>query len=329
MKRILYVRNQNQSFDQIDLKLLQEKWTVRDRYEKSIKKINLFAILRDVLWSDMVFCWFASWHSLLPVLFARLLRKPALVVIGGYDTANLPESKYGSQRGGIRKWLARTVIHNATHLIVNSESARRESIENAGADPSKISLIYHGLEPVSGPNILVSREQIALNVGGVWEENLLRKGLLPFVQAAKFLPDVRFVHVGKWYDQSIDILKSEAANNVEFKGFVSKEELETLFCQAAVYVQPSMHEGFGMSVAEAMTAGCIPVVTRVGSLPEVVGDAGIYSDSNAPQDIASAIKQALSANHQLRLKARERVVNEFAMARRQQALHQLITHIMV
>src|SRR5215470_6599139 len=130
--------------------------------------------------SSLVFCWFASWHSLLPVFFARLFNKPSLVVVGGYDTANLPEANYGSQRGGVRRWIARATIKLATHLLVNSESAGKEAITNAGANPNKITVIYHGIEPLAmGP--LEGREQLVLTIGQVWRENFLRKGLLPFV----------------------------------------------------------------------------------------------------------------------------------------------------
>src|SRR5207249_5213140 len=120
------------------------------------------------------------------------------------------------------------------------------------------------------------RTRMALTVGNVWRENLLRKGLLPFVQASRFLPDVRFVLAGAWKDNSIEELRKAAGPNVEFLGFVPDERLAELYEQASVYVQASLHEGFGMSLAEAMAAGCVPVASRCGALPEVVGDAGVY-----------------------------------------------------
>jgi glycosyltransferase involved in cell wall biosynthesis len=91
-----------------------------------------------------------------------------------------------------------------------------------------------------------------------------------------------------------------------------------------VYVQASLHEGFGLAVAEAMTAGCIPVVTRAGALPEVVGNTGVYADSADPLDLARAIRSTLDIGPDSRLKARARILDEFPMRRRAAALRSLI-----
>src|SRR5690349_17413404 len=125
MRPILFVHNHPQSFVVIDLTLLQERWQVQERFEQHYR-VTPISVLWAVWQSSLVFCWFASWHSFLPVLFARLLNRPSLVVVGGYDTANLPEANYGSQRGGMRRRIARATIKLATHLLVNSESARQE-----------------------------------------------------------------------------------------------------------------------------------------------------------------------------------------------------------
>ncbi len=92
MKPILFVHNARQRFVTIDLDLLRERWQVAERFEQG-RKINPMAVWRAVQNSSLVFCWFASWHSLFPIWFARLLGKPSLVVVGGYDTANLPEAE--------------------------------------------------------------------------------------------------------------------------------------------------------------------------------------------------------------------------------------------
>jgi glycosyltransferase involved in cell wall biosynthesis len=227
----------------------------------------------------------------------------------------------------VRKFVSRAVIRAATRLITNSEAARREAVANAGADPACLSVIYHGVDPVP-PGPMEGRERVVLTVGNVWRENLLRKGLLPFVQAANHLPSVRFVHVGKWCDDGIDELRRAAGPNVEFMGCLPDEELHRWYARASVYVQASLHEGFGLSVAEAMSAGCVPVVTGAGSLPEVVGPTGVYTKSTNPRDLADAIRQALDGSGEARQAARSRVLIEFPMDRRRASLNDLIESVL-
>ena len=327
MKRILFVHNQLTRFVQIDRDLLAERYAVTERHEPRLLRLRPLAVRRAVRDHDLVFAWFASWHSFLPIVQARLAGKPSVVVVGGYDTANVPEAGYGSQRGGLRGLLVRTVIRSATHLVANSESAMHEAVGNAGADPRRISVIYHGIEPIAegAPD---GRERVVLTVGNVWRENFLRKGLLPFVRAAARLPDVRFLHVGRWSDDGIDELRRLATPNVEFLGPLPDAELFRSYRRASVYVQASLHEGFGLSVAEAMSAGSVPVVTRAGALPEVVGPAGVYTNSTEPAELAAAIRQALDQADGLRQAARLRVLTEFSMQRRRTALHDLVEAVL-
>jgi glycosyltransferase involved in cell wall biosynthesis len=315
--RILFVHNQPQSFVRIDLALLRERWQVEERFERR-RQVNPAAVWASVQRADLVFCWFASWHSLLPVLYAKLQGKPSVLVVGGYDTANIPRIAYGSQRGGARRRISRLIIQAASHLIVNSESARLETVINTGVIESKITVIYHGVEPIDPPGAAI-REQIALTVGGVWRENLYRKGLLPFVQAAKLLPEWRFIVAGKWED-GIDTLREAAGNNVTLTGFLNDPELAQTYRRASVYVQASLHEGFGMSLAEAMSAGCIPVGTHLGAIPEVIGDTGVYTEPD-PESIASAV---VEAHQRDREQPRERILTQFPIERRRSALHALI-----
>jgi len=325
LKRILFVHNGQERFVRDDFDLLSQSHAVTDWYQPQ-RIFNPFQLYRQIQNHDLVFCWFASWHALTPVLLAKALSKPSIVVVGGYDTANVPEAGYGAQRGGLPRLVARTVIRHATKLIAISQSARSEVVASTGADPAKISVIYPGVTPLPmGP---LQREPIALTVGNVWRENLLRKGLLPFVQAAAYLPDVRFVLVGRWCDDSIEELKAIATPNVEFTGFVSDEELVEWYQRASVYVQASLHEGFGLSVAEAMTAGCIPVVSGAGALPEVVGQDAFFVDSCQPQVVSVTIAKALSADGSQRQAHRMQIIDRFPLQSRQEALEKLMEAVL-
>ena len=323
----LVFHNSLTRFVEIDCGLLARKYAVTVHHEASPAQLNPARIWRDVRKHDLVYCWFAGWHSFFPVLMAWFQNKPSVVVVGGYDTADVPEAGYGSQRGGLRKIVARMVMRLATQLIANSDSARLETMANCGVRSAKIVAVYHG---VPGPRKPAPerRTRMALTVGNAWRENLLRKGLLPFVQASNFLPDVRFVVVGAWKDNSIEELRKAAGANVEFLGFVSDERLLELYEQASVYVQASLHEGFGMSLAEAMAAGCVPVASRCGALPEVVGNTGVYIPDTTPELIAEGIRVALGAPYSTRLEAQRRVQEMFSLEQRANGLFEVLGRLL-
>src|SRR5207344_2235952 len=121
-----------------------------------------------------------------------------LLIIGGYDLANMPEIGYGHQEGGLKKWVSRWNMRLATSLVTNSEYSRDEALRNAGV--SEVSVIHHGVPDSFGALPPGRRAPIALTVGNVDHANLRRKGLEPFVRAAALCPDVQFMLVGTWRD---------------------------------------------------------------------------------------------------------------------------------
>jgi glycosyltransferase involved in cell wall biosynthesis len=212
----------------------------------------------------------------------------------------------------------------ATLVFTNSYYSQKEAELNAGIPLERVNVIYHGLPDPFHSLPPTPREQVALTVGKVEWPNLKRKGIEAFVRAAKYLPEVQFVVIGAWADDSIEYLRSIASANVQFTGRVNEEELLAYYRKASVYVQASLHEGFGLSVAEAMLAGCIPVVTRRGSLPEVVGEHGYYCDPPEPRDIAKTVEIALQCPPSLRVYARERILYRFPVRQRRQLLERFI-----
>jgi glycosyltransferase involved in cell wall biosynthesis len=130
--------------------------------------------------------------------------------------------------------------------------------------------------------------------------------------------------VGEWADDSIKYLRSVAPTNVSFTGWIDEMALLEYYSRASVYIQASLHEGFGLSVAEAMLAGCIPVVANVGSLPEVVGNCGFYFNTDSPEEMANTIKVALKASPTQRIKARHRILMGFPLAERRKILEQIV-----
>jgi len=327
MRKILFVHNALTQFVRLDLEELRKRYQVTECYLRS-RWVNVVSLCQQVKTHDLIFGWFASWHTFAPVLLARLLRKPSLLVIGGYDLANMPEIDYGHQRGGARQWVSRRTMGLANVLVTNSYYSREEAACNALISREQVHTIYHGVPDVVGSLPQGSRARIALTVGNVDRANLWRKGHEPFVRTAALMPEFNFVLAGTWKDDAIDYLRSIASPNVTFTGRLSDGALLDYYCKAVVYVQPSLHEGFGMSVAEAMLAGCIPVVTEAGALPEVTGEFGVRIAEATPVVIAHAIERALGYRDEVRALVRQRILDRFPIHKRGQALAQLIAPMM-
>jgi glycosyltransferase involved in cell wall biosynthesis len=274
--------------------------------------------------ADAVVGWWAGLHTLAPFALASALGRPSLLIVGGYDVAAVPEIGYGYQLGGWRRELARFVMRRATRLMTNSRSSAAEFARTVGLPGREPAVVPHGVPDPFGALPRRKDRRLVVSVGVVNRANLERKGHRPFVEAARALPEARFVLAGPWRDGAIDTLRALAPPNVSFPGWVSDRELHDLYRRAAVYVQPSQHEGFGVSVAEAMLAGCVPVVSDRGALPEVVGDAGVTLPGLDPDALAAGVRAALAAGPELGRRARERVRREFPVSRRRAGLLALV-----
>lgn len=321
MPRVLYVISRRNTFTRIDRDALAERHEVTDYLQPGARP-RPAELWRAVGECDVVVGWFASWHTALALRMARARGKPSVLIFGGFDTAAMPEIGYGSQRGGVRRRLVSSTAQLATRLITNSNYSLGEIDRNvAGVDPSRVTVVHHGV-PDRFPDASerLERQRMALTVGAVYSVNLARKGHGPFMEAARELPDVEFVLAGEWWDETGERLQASAPPNARLTGRLSDEDLDQLFRSAAVYVQASLHEGFGLSLAEAMLAGAVPVVTSAGALPEVVGDTGVTLAEPTPTAVAAGVREALERGTLAGLAARERIRTVFPYEKRRDGI---------
>jgi glycosyltransferase involved in cell wall biosynthesis len=320
--RLLFVHSRKASFIAIDRDILAERFEVEDLYQPG-RWPNPVKVVRGVVRADVVFGWFASWHTFFPITLAWLLRKPSVLIIGGFDSANMPEIGYGYQQGGLRRWASRWIMRRAGRLITNSEYSLSEIERNTPIPPSRVTVVHHGVPDPFG-EAAPQKERLAITVGAIDAGTLVQKGQLPFVQAAHSLPDVAFVLAGKWLDDAVERLRAAADGRVEFTGWLSDGDLLALYRRASVYVQASRHEGFGLAVAEAMLAGCVPVVMNATAMPEVVGDAGLLIESQRPEEVADGVRRALALGPGASRSARERILTSFPIERRRDGILRVV-----
>jgi glycosyltransferase involved in cell wall biosynthesis len=245
------------------------------------------------------------------------------MIVGGFDTANMPDIGYGYQQGGLRRAASRWIMRRARRLATNSEYSLGELERNAEIPPDRVTVIHHGVPDPFGEEP-GAKEREALTVGAIDHTTLVQKGQLPFVEAARRLPDVTFTFAGKWLDESVEELRARAGDNLELTGWLSDEDLHAAYRRAAVYVQASRHEGFGLAVAEAMLAGCVPVVMNVTAMPEVVGDAGVFIESQDPDDVAGGVRRALELGPDAASRARQRILTAFPMESRRDGILRVV-----
>jgi glycosyltransferase involved in cell wall biosynthesis len=320
MLKICFIGNISIPFQRDDYQILKKHYNV-ELIQPPKKKIDWLKyplmIKKKVKKSDIIFCWFAGWHSCFSIYYSNRFNKKSLVVVGGYDVENMPEINYGAFTNIKEKIASNYVLKNSNLLLPFSDYAVKNlQMLKKTANFKKIYLFCDS----DKFSLKGKKENIVITVGGLKSKNLKRKGLENFVKSAKYIPNIKFILVGKFIDDSIDYLKSIATDNVEFTGFINEEKLIDLYQKSKVYCQLSYQEGFGIALAESMLCGAIPVVTKRGAISEVVGDKGFYVPFGNHKATADAIKKALTSDRSLVKKVRERIMNNFNIQKRENEL---------
>lgn len=200
-------------------------------------------------------------------------------------------------------------VKKAAKVLTISKASKDDIIKKYGIAEHKIVVTYPGVKEVLGSKYKVLgmddikkkydlKNDYILFVGTLQP----RKNILRLVEAFKIVlkhskKDIDLVIVGKKGWKYEDILEAPSkygvADRVKFLDFVSDEELEVLYRNAVCFVLPSLYEGFGLPVVEAMKYGCPVITSNVSSLPEAGGDAALYVNPEDVDDIALKIENIL------------------------------------
>lgn len=319
--KILFAYSSLQSFVQGDLEILQKHFNVKKIKVKTFlvprrntNPLEFLRLFKGILWCDIAFSWWATLNAFFIVLFCKFLRKKSVIVVGGYEVAYVPEINYGELLSRLGRLEVRYILKNASKIFAVSKSSMKEILRFTR--PKNLRLVYNGVDTTKfSPSS--KKQNLAITVGAISNPTIDKKRFDTLVRAAAYLPNVQFVLIGK-YDDSIKRLKEMAGFNVTFTGYLSNEQLISYYKKAKVYCQLSAQESFGVALAEAMACCCVPVITHLYSLPEVVGDTGYYVPYNNPEATADAITNALKSDKGQR--ARERMQKYFSLEAREKKL---------
>ncbi len=203
----------------------------------------------------------------------------------------------------------RASIERADHILAVSEATKRDLIDRLGAPPDMISVQLHGVDESFKPlprnatapviKALGLPPQFILAVGTLEP----RKNLAGLARAYRNLkldlPDApKLVIAGNpgWHFETLmdEIRAVGLGPAMIIKHEVGDAQLPALYNHALALVMPSFYEGFGLPALEAMACGTAPIVSRVASLPEIVGDVGLLIDPHDSATITDALRLALT-----------------------------------
>jgi glycosyltransferase involved in cell wall biosynthesis len=229
--------------------------------------------------------------------------RPSIVVVHDLIHRTYPRAHSKAYRLYLRVSLA-GVLRCADHVVTVSEASRRDLLRYHPRLQGRVTVIYGAASSryrpfdLSAETVTALREKYGLPERFVLYVGTIepRKNLSAVVEALERISDTQrpaFVVVGE--DRGDDgfsqaVRSSPAREDIYFTGYVEEDDLPMLYSMADAFVYPSLYEGFGLPVLEAMQSGTPVVASNRSSLPEVIGDAGEIVDPEDRNEVAEALR---------------------------------------
>ncbi len=347
-KTVLLVYHNYSTFVKADDEILGKCYNVQ-RYHFIIAKCffpftwafirQLFYLIKHAGGIDVFYCWFSDYHALLPVLFAKLLRKQSVVIVGGYDSVSIPEIEYGVfLRRNIRALFARLSYKLTKYIsavdasLIEGVNTYIDSVERPIGLTRYVSNVGHKCVTIPTgydenrwrkPSSL-QKSRYVLSVAVVSTINeLRRKGLDFLLDVAAQMPEVKFTLIGL-RGQAKAYCTERQSPNIEILGLLPNDELVDHFARAKVFCQFSLYEGLPNTLCEAMLSECIPVGSNIPGIVTGIGEAGFILQKRDKQQAKKLISKALNSDDALGEKARNHIIDHFLTRHRERAIFSLI-----
>ncbi len=238
--------------------------------------------------------------------FNGTLRLPDIPTVATlYDLTNLKVAVQGtdlSTRMSNWRWAVyyQQKLPKIDRLIAISEYVKHEAVSLLDLDPARISVIPLGIEsskfyPAPGQGRFAGRPPYVLYVGSRDPNKNLDGVLKAFSMVVDQIPEIHLAVAGRWNPEDTHWLQRHIEENsllrsrVDHLGFVADEDMASLYSNAEVFLFPSLAEGFGFPVLEAMACGTPVVASNRDAIPEVAGNAATLIDPLDCASMASAL----------------------------------------
>jgi glycosyltransferase involved in cell wall biosynthesis len=231
-------------------------------------------------------------------------------VMHGHEWFTMPEVFWFSERV-IGKMRMKAIMRTSDRIISISNTMTELCIQQSGLPKYKFKTIYHGVDekfkPITDTKILKAvretyhlPEKFILFIGGLYPQKNFAALVEAFNLMAKDMPH-QLVVAGqaRWkYKRDLSLI---AAKGLESRilqlGWVNPEEVPALYNLADCFVYPSLYEGFGLCLVEAMAAGCPVVAASTGALPEIAQNAALLVDPQNVHQMKEAIMNVVADTH--------------------------------
>lgn len=278
--KLIYIAPNKASFVNQDILYLKEHFevktyffTIKNKFLVPFEMLKLFMLLLFSKANTYLIS-FGGYHSFVATIMARLKRGKAFIILNGTDSVSIPTFNYGHLRKGLMRYCCLKSYQRATHLLPVSESLM--STHNTYAFEDELLGINHSLPGLSASYQVVPngfdidfwtsqtepRKKTVITVAS--SNRQAHKGIDLLVEFARRKPAYHFSIAGM---DHID----NCPENVHCLGLLSADKLRDQYANHQYYFQLSIWEGFGCALCEAMLCGCIPIVSNVNMLPEIVG----------------------------------------------------------
>ena len=215
---------------------------------------------------------------------------------------------------GFLKWqIQKLALKNTDAIITDSQASKKDIIKIVGVLPHKVSVVYlsagEEFKIINNSELIIQNlrkkynlpKRFSIYIGDVTSnKNLprivtaIQQVKIPLVMVGRALVS-SFDKKNSWNKDLTDISLQTENNPLFIKtGFVPTSDLTALYNLAEFLIMPSLYEGFGLPVLEAMACGCPVITTREGSLTEVAGDAAFYVDAYSAESIAEGIEKVFN-----------------------------------
>ncbi|EKD57093.1 MAG: glycosyl transferase, group 1 [uncultured bacterium] len=226
-------------------------------------------------------------------------RMPQIVTIYDMTTFLFPDQRGGevSQRLSQR---TKEIVNRAAKVISISQSTKKDIIKFIPqVDPKKIVVIPLGFDETFKKDTKIKKKNIILFVGTVEPRKNLKRLILAYnklPEAIKLKYQLVIVGASGWNNDDIYQTAKPLVDKkrIVFKDYLTDNQLQKLYNESKIFVYPSIYEGFGLPVLEAMNCGLPVITSNISSLPEVAGDAAFYVNPLSVKDITNTINKLIS-----------------------------------